>query len=405
MKFTDRSIDSLKSKEERYEVWENGRKGFGCRVSKAGKKSWIFLYRFNSKSRRMTFGDYPRMSLAGAHLEHAKAVKLLEQGIDPGAVEQAEKERVSKAPTIKDLAEEYIKRWAKPNKRSWAEDQRMLNKDVIPAWGTRKAKDIKKRDIVLLLESVYGRGAKVHANRMLSLVRKMFNFALQRDIVEFNPCSGIEPLHKEKAKDRSLSDEEINAFWHGLDKAGISEPVKLALRLILVTAQRPGEVLGMHGSEIDGAWWLIPGDRTKNGQSQRVFLSSLALELIGDTEEGFIFRSPRGDYPMHLNTLAHAVQRALRPGEDGLKPSIDIPHFTPHDLRRTAATHIAAMGYSEFLVGKILNHTNRSITRVYNRHQYDREKQQALEAWGRKLKNILTGETAENVLPLVRRSP
>ena len=403
MKFTSRSVDLLKPREDRYEVWETGRKGFGLRVAKSGKKSWIFLYRFNGKSRRMTFGCYPAISLADAHFKHAQATKLLDKGIDPGRIEQVEKERISKSPTVKDLAEEYLEKWAKPNKRSWTEDQRMLNKDVVPSWGDRKAKDVKKRDVVLLLESIYARGAKVHANRMLALVRKMFNFALQRDIVEHNPCLGIGKLHEEKPKKRFLTDEEIKTFWFGLDSVGISESVKAVLRLILVTAQRPGEVLGMHTSEIDGGSWVIDGSRTKNSETQRVYLSSIAREIIAKTgSDGFIFRSPKGDKPMHLNTLAHALQRAqtLKDGQES--PALDIPYFTPHDLRRTAATHIAEMGFSEFLVGKILNHSSKSITGVYNRHRYDKEKQQAMEAWARKLNRILSGKTESNVLELKR---
>ncbi|SHJ23625.1 Site-specific recombinase XerD [Malonomonas rubra DSM 5091] len=403
MRFTDRSIDLLKPKDERYERWESGRKGFGIRVSPKGRKSWIFLYRFNGKTRRMTFGTYPKVTLAEAHLKHSEAEALLDDGIDPGQIEQEEKDRVRKAPTVEDLAGEYIKKWAKPNKRSWQEDQRMLKKDVIPTLGAKRAADIKKRDVVLLLEDIYDRGAKVHANRMLALVRKMFNFAVQRDIVEFNPCLGIGKLHKEDPKDRCLSKDEIKEFWGGLDKAeGITDPVKLALRLVLVTAQRPGEVLGMHWSEIDGEWWTLPGDRTKNDEVQRVYLSSLALELLGLPGEGFVFPSPRTDWPIKINALAHALKRAQTPEDKGDDPAINTKPFTPHDLRRSAATHIAEMGYSEFLIGKILNHKNKSITAVYNRHQYDNEKKQALEAWGRKLKSIIEKKQPDNVIELRR---
>ncbi len=410
MKFTDRQVSLLKPKEVRYEVWEDGRKGFGVRVAKGGKKSWIFLYRFNGKNRRMTFGNYPAMTLADAHIKHAEALKDLERGIDPGQVDQDEKERVRQAPTVEDLAEDYLKKWAKRNKRSWAEDERMINKDIIPQLGHMKVKDVRRRDVALMLDRIKeGRNASVSATRTYAVLRKMFNYgmgsSLFTDEIEYNPCIG-HVLDKPKSRDRVLSEDEIRVFWSDIDKATMSVEVKRALKLTLITGQRPGEVIGMTWDEIEGEWWTIDGSRVKNGRTHRVYLSSLARELIGIAGEGVVFGSPKekskaGGYQhIHVNAMSKAVRLAFRPIKKDHVPVFTMPRFTPHDLRRTAATYIAEIGYTDFMVGKILNHFEKTVTKTYNRYQYDKEKQQALEAWSRKLLAILENRNANNVVVL-----
>ena len=150
MKFTDRSIATFKPKAERYEVWEDGRTGLGVRVSPKGRKSWVYLYRFGGKVRRMGFGVYPTVSLASARVAHAAAKEMLTKGTDPGA-QQVERKRAERsAETVNDIAEEYLEKWARPRKQSAGEDERILRKDVLPAWGTRKANDIRRRDVIRL---------------------------------------------------------------------------------------------------------------------------------------------------------------------------------------------------------------------------------------------------------------
>lgn len=390
MKLTDLSLKNLKPKAERYEVWEEGRHGFGVRVTPKGHKSFIFMYRFGGKARRLTLGHYPAMSLAKARQEHADARTLLEGGVDPGAKAVSEREEQRKAPTIADLAQEYLEKWAKVRKRerSIREDKRILDKDVLPAWGTFKALDITRRDVINLLDEIVDRGAPIMANRTLAVIRKMFNFAVTRDIVPVSPCGGVQAPAPEQQRDRILTNDEIRALWQGLEAAKMAEGTKLALKLQLVTAQRKGEVVSAAWEEIDMAegWWTIPGEKSKNNLPHRVPLSPLAVELFqaakffaGDSP--WVFPSPRGGKHITPEAIDHALRR---PGPEALGFA-----FVPHDLRRTAASLMTGMGIPRLVVSKILNHVERGVIRVYDRHTYDNEKQRALEKWSRKLKSII----------------
>jgi integrase len=265
MRFTDKGIAALKPKAERYEKWDDGRSGFGVRVSPEGRKSFVFMYRFGGKARRMTIGRYPALSLASARVLFAKAKELLDAGKDPGALALADKRQEREAETVKELVDEYLDRSAK-SKRSYAEIKRVLHREVLPAWGSRKAKSIARRDVRVLANGIADRGAPVMANRTLQYINRMFRFGIAGDMLTVNPCTGIERPAVEHERERVLSPEEIKSFWSGLPDTDMTPAVQLILKLLLVTGQRRGEVVGIARDEIDheAKIWTIPSARTKN---------------------------------------------------------------------------------------------------------------------------------------------
>ncbi len=281
MKFTDRGIAALKPGTDRYEVWEDGRTGFGVRVSPKGRKSWVYMHRSNGSARRLTLDTYPAMPLAEARVRVADAKRKLAHGEDPGIQHLEEMRMARGAPTIETLVEDYLEHYARPRKRSAREDERILRKDVVPAWRGTKAHGLPRRHVSALLENIVARGAPIQANRTLAVVRKMFNFAISRGVIEASPCLGVAMPAKENQRDRVLSDAEIIAFWKGIERPGISEEVQLALKLQLVTAQRKMEVSSAEWNEFDleQAIWTIPKDRAKNGRASRVPLPSLVVDL------------------------------------------------------------------------------------------------------------------------------
>ena len=391
-RFTDRSIAALRPKPARYEVWEGG--GFGVRVSPRGVKTWVWVYRFAGRPRRMTLGTYPAMRLVDAHYRLAEAKKLLAQGVDPGDRVVAERQAERDAETVEELVERYLIEWARKKKRSADEDERQLRRDVIPAWGKRKAKDITRRDVRALLSKIVERGSPIAANRMLAVIRKMFNWALEEDILAENPCVAVKAPGEEKRRDRVLKGEEIAGFWYVLGKPElpITKPIRLALKFQLVTAQRKGEVIGAAWEEFDlnEKVWTIPAERSKNKLPHRVPLSPLAVALLGEIgpkKAGWLFPSPKTAGPI----TAPAVDHAMRKSRDLLGTGDAVPH----DLRRTAASHMTSIGINRLVVKKVLNHAEPDITAVYDRHSYDPEKREALDAWGIRLAAMVSDNVVE----------
>jgi integrase len=360
---------------------------------------------------------YPAITLAEAREAHRDAQGKLNKGIDPAAKAATEREVERKAPTVADLASKYLKEWAMPRKRSWKTDKRILEKDVLPEWGRRKVRDITRRDVKELLRKVLDRGG-IMANRTLALIRKMFNYAADElEIIPVSPCLKIKAPAPENQRDRVLTAEEIRGFWHGLDGEGMNAVnpfIKLALKLELITAQRKGECCAAAWEEIDleEGWWTIPAEKTvlreqfgvedglaKNKLPHRVPLTALAIKVLqaakvlsGDSP--WVFPSPRTNRSITPPAVNHAMRLRLN--------SLGIT-FVPHDLRRTAASHMTGMGIPRLVVSKILNHVERGITAVYDRHSYDLEKRQAMEAWGLKLEKIIEkSEGVSNLISLIR---
>ncbi len=399
-KLTDLRIRSLKPKSTRYEVWDPAAPGFGVRVTPRGIKSFVYLYRFEGLAKRMTIGRYPKLSLSTARIQYAIAKAALDdKGIDPGKglVEGRAASRL--APTVSQLVDEYMEKWAKPRKRSWKEDRRLLDHDVIPTLGRKKAATVTRRDIRLLLDNITERGALVVANRVLAVVRKMFRFAVSRDIVPSNPCEAIEAPAKETSRDRVLSEQELKTLWKRLEskKLKMTEPARMVLRMMLVTGQRKGEIINARWDEFDlkSGWWTIPADKAKNGLPHRVPLSPLVLTLLRQIRKlsansEFLFPSTRGNKPIRDDAISKAVRRD--------EVELKIAHFTPHDLRRTAASHMASDSVPRLVISKILNHVDSGVTAVYDRHSYDTEKRKALNAWARRLESITSGKKAQKVV-------
>jgi integrase len=338
-------------------------------------------------------GKLPFLSLLEAREEHAKARAKLTRGVDPGIERKRERQSRKGSPTFSDLISEFWEIEIK-EKKSGPETLRLLKRDILPAWGKVKVADIKRRDIVLLLDGIRAR-APVTGNRVHGALTRLFNFASERGVIDDSPCTRIRKA-KENGRSRVLSDEEIKLLWAALDLKNRTIDVwpltKLALRLILLTGQRPGEVCGMAWAEIgEDGFWTIPAERMKNKDPHRVPLCSMAREVLeaarrysGNSE--FVFQSSfKGGFPETVRALSRAIIRHFR--EVGFQEK-----FTPHDLRRTLRTKLAEIGIPDHIAERVLGHKLQGILAVYNRHSYDEEKYQALEAWETRLREIVGHE-------------
>ena len=407
-RFTGAQLKGLKPEKKLYIRYDAGGQGLGIRVEPTGTKTFFLDYRspVDGRRRDFTIGRFSsknssivKMPLTTARLRAEQAKEKIRNGIDPSLEKKKIKLMDTNAFTMRDLADEYLEKYAKKKKQSWLKDKQMIERDIIPGWGNIKAKDIVRRDIVLLLDSIMDRDAPCMANRVLSLISGIFSFGIKRDILQTSPCVGIDKPHKEEPRERVLTESEIRKFWLRLEKSSMDERLQLTLKLVLVTAQRKGEVANAEWSEIDliKGWWIIPPEKTKNKKRQRVPLSPLAIKLFNAAKpvagsSKWVFPSPKPS------------RAGEHIGEEGISRAVkanlavfDVGSFTPHDLRRTAATQMSILGTPRLSIEKILNHSDGGVTAIYDRNTYDEEKRTALENWARKLIAILSGEKAKVV--------
>ena len=379
-KLTDATVRALKSPSTQLDFWSKDVPGFGVRVSRLGRKSFFIRYRLNGRQRRLSLGVYPTTSLSSAQRKARKALGQVADDNDPAQTKRDQR----LGDTFADLAEIYLEKHA-AKKRSFAEDRRIITKELLPHWKTIKARDLRRADVRVLLERIAERPAPIMANRVLAVIRKMYNVGISRDLVENNPCAQLERPGKERQRNRVLSDDEVRQFWSGLD----DEPPEVAalFRLRLVTAQRGGEIANMKRSDIDTGWWTIPSEHAKNGLPHRVPLSPPALSMIDALPHD-------GEYVLGEARSKRVQGQAVA--------QLGLSDFRGHDLRRTAASRMASSGTPRLVISKILNHVEQGVTAVYDRHSYDNEKRTALDGWARTLTGILKGKKASNVVAFTR---
>lgn len=382
MMLTARAIDAIKpTPGRRVEYFDKDVPGLALRVMPTGAKSWTVLYRHRSRLRRMTLGSTGVISLAKAREQARDVLYEARKGADP-ATEKQDGRRVE---TIDDLAKLYIEKWAKLRKRSWKADDNLLRNKVLPRWRNRAILDITRHDVRLLVESVAEAGAPIVANRVAALLSKLFAFALDRDLIEFSPAVRIPRPGQEQARDRVLTDDELRTLWASFEKLDATMSAFYKLRLL--TAQRGGEVASMRWQDLDlnAGWWTIPASSSKNKLAHRVPLNASAIEILRALQ-------PNDDDGKRSGARYAYVLAGARGKRQQAEAAatFNVSDFRGHDLRRTAASIMASGGIPRLTIKKILNHVERDITAVYDRHSYDAEKRAALEWWDKKLSSLLS---------------
>ncbi len=391
------------------DYWDDSLPGFGLRVTPDGEKTFCIKYRIAGRQRRFSLGRLSKVSLASAREMARDAFELIRKGIDPAiAKRDAERAMLEQERKVREdeqqrleherntfgrLSHDYLEQYAKPRKRSWKTDKWYIEKVLDPRFGDKPVAEIKRRDVRELLDGLVAKGTEIKANRVLACARKIFNWGISKDRVESNPCHGISRPGAEHERDRVFSEDELKAVWSALDKEKVIMAATFRLRLL--TAQRGAEVHSMRWGDIDGEWWTIPAEFAKNGLSHRVPLSPQAMRVLEQVRKitdkqdekaerqrsEWVFPNPirREDHIYECQKLAQRVRKDSK---------VD---FRAHDFRRTAASMMAAMGIPRLVVSKILNHIEPGVTKVYDRYGYDKEKQEALMAWGARLGRIVSG--------------
>jgi integrase len=344
------------------DIFDAGYPGFALRVSYGGGKSWVYFYRIGGRLRRRSLGAYPAVTLAEARQLWRDAKHQVSLGRDPGW------QRASDL-NFESVAREWLKR-DQADKRSLKEVTRIVEKELIPEWGQRSIRDIRRHDILVLSDRIADRGATTMARRVMAYVHRLFRWAKSRDLIESNPATDLPKPGREVARDRVLNDAELAAVWKAAVEIGW--PYGPAAQLLILTGARRAEIAELKWSEIHGNTIKLSGARTKNAEPHDMPLSEQALDVLS--------RMPR------IAGSEYVFGKPLRSGAwSNAKIKFSAAKIQPwriHDLRRTASTGMNELGTEPHIVEAVLGHTIKGVAGVYNRAKYEAAKRAALEAWG-----------------------
>lgn len=355
---------------------------FGVRVSYGGSRTWFVTTRIAGRGKvaRLKVGRFPAMSLAQAREKARLMLDMAGRGIDPRKLREQEIEANAKkaALTFGTISQEFLDKYAPARKLRPAtvREYKRTFEIVCADWREKPVADLTRRDLNELLDAIAARGKGVLVDRTFAYLRKFFGWCVDRDYLESSPADKVRRQRTHSSRERVLNAGEIKILWN--DFEGIGYPFGPLLKLLLLTGQRKSEVAGMEWGELRD-WstkplWDIPGARTKNGRAHLVPIVPVARAIID--------ACPRVGPHVFTTTGQTPVSGFSRvKGTVGL----DIPHWTLHDLRRTAVTVMnERLGIAPYIVEEVINHISGSragVAGVYNRARYLDERRVALEAW------------------------
>jgi integrase len=353
---TDRFCAHAKTREGdvQTDYFDETSKGLALRVGRSGLRSWTFHYTTNGRRARLTFGSYPAISLGAAR---AKADEARATG----------PQSLSSAGTLQATCEEYLRR---STLRSAAWRKKQLERLVYPTLGSKPIDEVRRSDIVALLDRVEEESGGPMADQVLAIVRRVLNWHASRSDDFRSPIvrGMARTKPKERARERVLGDDELRLVW----KAAEQEPFGCFLQFVLLTATRRNEAAQARRSEIVGADWIIPGARYKTGKDHLIPLSAMALSALPSPSGDFIF-SRDGIVPLQASYLKAAFDKALLRELPGGR-------WTLHDLRRTSRSLMSRAGVPTDHAERCLGHTMPGVRGTYDRHEYYEEKRRAFEA-------------------------
>lgn len=426
---TDKQIFNARPRAKPYSL-RDGESLF-CIVSakkRGASKSWQYFFRWQGKPDRASFGVYPEVTLAEARQRRDAAKKEL--AADPprhpvmetrrrenDALAQAQADATEK--TVRALFDDFERSYLAENRKDGGKEFRaVFELDVFPLVGDIKARDIKRHHITALIDRPLARGARRRANILLAMLKQFFSQAVVRGFVDVNPASEFRRQHAggmETPRTRALSVDELRELGRKLPVSGLAESQQAAIRLLLATGARVGELNKATWQEFDleASMWTIPAEHTKESREHIVHLSEFVKEQLA-----ILARYRTGDHvlissktktPIEDKALSKTIRDRQR----------DTPHkgrstrhtgalkltggdWCVHDLRRTMATRMGDLAILPHIVEKCLSHKMAGIMAVYNTQEYIPDRKAAFEAWGAQLARLFSGED-HNIVELAPR--
>jgi len=368
----------LEPQERRYKVADG--RGLALEVRPSGKMTWRLRYSLHRQRTEINLGRFPVVSLADARARREALLSGIADGKSPAEQRRAQKLAEERGETVEIFGNKYLHAHVARRRQDVAPIRRYLARDVYPVIGNRAIAAIHTDDVRELIFKRVEEGKPQSALALRNLLKRLWDYALVRGVVDNNPLAAIPAkfVAEVSSRNRALQPAEIAAFLKALEAAKVRCDLKIALRLILLTLTRKGEMRQARWEEfnLERGEWEIPEGHSKT-VAQIVYLSRQAVELLGqikppDQRRGCVFPMIQGcQTPMSASTLNRALARV----------PMKINHFTVHDLRRTAATNLSEQGYAPDVIEKALNHKIKGVRGIYNRAQYAEPRREMLQAW------------------------
>lgn len=417
--FVDTQIRSIKSDAKRCVYWCHGCPGFGLRVTPSGKKTFVFKYMAGRITRWLTIGSYPKCSIRQARKEYFELYeRVYDYGEDPVVQRKEIMAARGKEETVRSFTKTYLELGRLREKASIDDEERYFKRDIWPVIGELTLRNVTPADIEKIQYRILERsrtraratrGGRVATKHAVACVRRLFNLAVKKGKCKVNPVLEIDALGVSGKRDRLLTLREIYRFWHGLESSGTPPVTVAALKFALVTMQRSNEIRNMRWDSVkaDEKVWQLGSSETKNRTMHRVPLNEQALALIEAVHPyteacPYIFGATRAKVPPQIldpdliplgkSALSQAIRRN--------REDWNIEDFCPHDLRRTGATWITAVGLPKLYARLMLNHSDgdRDVTgEVYVQYSYDFEKKRAAQVWQFVLGEIIHAKSEEEI--------
>lgn len=381
MALTDKALKALKAKPKAYTVADE--RGLYVEVFPTGGIVWRYRYRLNGKSEKLTLGKHPALSLKNARARRDEAAAKVAMGESPARQKQLAKTVGGSAPTVAEFAERYFREILAKDRADATQPRRYLDNDILPFIGAKPMADLVAEDVRSIIWRKKDHGFDAAAGQLRGLLKRLCDYALTCGVLQANPVMALpmRHVHKAKARDRTLSPDEIRIFLKAAFESNIRRQFKLGLHLVLLTMVRKSELLHARWADVhlDEAEWHIPAENSKTGKPHIVYLSRQAVALFRELRAlaggSELVMPGRGSLtrPFAHNAMNTALKTALQ-GQS-------IPTFTIHDLRRTASTLLHENGWPSDVVEKALNHTIGGVRGVYNRAEYADQRREMLQFW------------------------
>lgn len=370
--------------------------------ARSGKASWILRFRVNGRSREKVLGRYPELSLKDARDQARRDREQIERGVDVAAVKQAEKTMVLQVPTVERLSELWFAKYIQARYKHPEVVARVLRKHINPVLGSVAPPDVQPVHVDCVLTRIVAAGAPTVANDALRYMSRMFKMAVRNQWIERNPAADFDLIDaggEETSRERWLAREELEQLASAMRRTpNFGRENELAVWLLLALCVRKMELLSARWEafDLEAGVWTLDRDNTKTRAAIRIPLAPPVIAWLKEARV-FSFGKPHVFPARRLvrtrlgeprrNRFEHVGPDTLNVALRRLKV-LDIEHFTLHDMRRTARTHLASLGVDRFVAERSLNHKLGNVEGIYDRHDYFAERRAALAAWASLLERV-----------------